>query len=446
MHLLRKPYLLYLGDATHPTDAKTACGLRDWCRDDVLGEWSLPTASVSVQVPRLSPADAAAKGAGFTMTVGQALSLAAVPTAAAAIFMAVGAVASQLMPTRARAAGLSAGVFAVTFMVRALGDASPSGHWLVYLSPFGWLEQVRPLGAAGPAWLLAAAALVVALGGVAVVLAERDLGAATIGHKDQVRAHTRALGSALGLAIRLTRGSIAAWLVASVVAGVLYGSFAESAGKAFASSSILDKIGGDLVKHAQHVGSSIYAGVIFLMFMTFVMAYVATAMSSVREQEADGLLDNLVVRSVRRQSWLAGRVLIVTVIACAAGGLAGLGFWLGASTQHSGLGLGALVLAGANAAAPGLALLGVTVLVFGFAPRWTSVVGYGLLAWGFLLEMLGSAVGINHWVMDTSLLHHVALAPVTDPDWRVVVSYVLGGLALALVGGWRFSSRDLVAE
>ena len=64
MHLLRKPYLLYLGDATHPTDAKTACGLRDWCRDDVLGEWSLPTASVSVQVPRLSPADAAAKGAG----------------------------------------------------------------------------------------------------------------------------------------------------------------------------------------------------------------------------------------------------------------------------------------------------------------------------------------------------------------------------------------------
>ena len=64
MHLLRKPYLLYLGDATHPTDAKTACGLRDWCRDDVLGEWSLPTASVSVQVPRLSPADAAAMGAG----------------------------------------------------------------------------------------------------------------------------------------------------------------------------------------------------------------------------------------------------------------------------------------------------------------------------------------------------------------------------------------------
>ncbi len=64
MHRLRKPYLLYLGDAHIPTDAKTACGLRDWCRADVIGEWSLPTATVSANLPRISPADAARQGAG----------------------------------------------------------------------------------------------------------------------------------------------------------------------------------------------------------------------------------------------------------------------------------------------------------------------------------------------------------------------------------------------
>lgn len=64
MHQLRKPYLLYLGDARHPTDAKTACGLRDWCPDDVLGEWSLPSATVSVGLTRISPSDAARLGAG----------------------------------------------------------------------------------------------------------------------------------------------------------------------------------------------------------------------------------------------------------------------------------------------------------------------------------------------------------------------------------------------
>ena len=64
MHTLRKPYLLYLGNATIPTDAKTANGLRDWCRDDVVGEWSLPTATVSTGLDRLSPAEASRKGAG----------------------------------------------------------------------------------------------------------------------------------------------------------------------------------------------------------------------------------------------------------------------------------------------------------------------------------------------------------------------------------------------
>lgn len=61
---LRKPYLLYLGDCQQPTNAKTAAGLRDWCPHDVLGEWSLPSATVSVGLPRLSPEEAAARGAG----------------------------------------------------------------------------------------------------------------------------------------------------------------------------------------------------------------------------------------------------------------------------------------------------------------------------------------------------------------------------------------------
>ena len=64
MRVLRKPYLLYLGDAVLKSDCKTAFGLRDWCRDDVLGEWSHPSGRVTLGLPRLSPADAAARGAG----------------------------------------------------------------------------------------------------------------------------------------------------------------------------------------------------------------------------------------------------------------------------------------------------------------------------------------------------------------------------------------------
>jgi uncharacterized NAD-dependent epimerase/dehydratase family protein len=64
MHQLRKPYLLFLGDVILKSDAKTAFGLRDWCTADVLGEWSLPESTVSLDLPRLSPAEAARQGAG----------------------------------------------------------------------------------------------------------------------------------------------------------------------------------------------------------------------------------------------------------------------------------------------------------------------------------------------------------------------------------------------
>jgi uncharacterized NAD-dependent epimerase/dehydratase family protein len=64
MHVLRKPYLLYLGDAVLKSDCKTAFGLRDWCREDVLGEWSHPQGRVTLGLPRMSPLEAAARGAG----------------------------------------------------------------------------------------------------------------------------------------------------------------------------------------------------------------------------------------------------------------------------------------------------------------------------------------------------------------------------------------------
>ena len=61
---LRKPYLLFLGDVTLKSDAKTGFGLRDWCPADVIGQWALPHATVSLGLPVIAPADAAARGAG----------------------------------------------------------------------------------------------------------------------------------------------------------------------------------------------------------------------------------------------------------------------------------------------------------------------------------------------------------------------------------------------
>ena len=61
--ILPQPYLLFLGDTTEPGYAKTAFGLRDWASDRCVGEFALPSATVTTGLPKLSPAEARAKGA-----------------------------------------------------------------------------------------------------------------------------------------------------------------------------------------------------------------------------------------------------------------------------------------------------------------------------------------------------------------------------------------------
>jgi len=121
------------------------------------------------------------------------------------------------------------------------------------------------------------------------------------------------------------------------------------------------------------------------------------------------------VTQVGRAVWLATRTTIVLAVTLLAGLTAGVGFWLGAR-GGAGISLGELTAAGLNAAAPAVLLLGFAILVIGFAPLWTSMLCYALIAWSFLLDILGSAIHPNHWVLDTSPLQHLALAPTTDPN------------------------------
>ena len=60
---LPSPYLLFLGDTTEPGYAKTAFGLRDWASDRCVGEYVLPSATVSTGLPTLDPYQAVGAGA-----------------------------------------------------------------------------------------------------------------------------------------------------------------------------------------------------------------------------------------------------------------------------------------------------------------------------------------------------------------------------------------------
>ena len=194
---------------------------------------------------------------------------------------------------------------------------------------------------------------------------------------------------------------------------ILIGTVAESATKAVAGSSTIEKALGRLGGHGSLVAA--YLGLTFLLLALLIALIAAGQIVAIRSEEAEGRLENLVVRPLSRTAWFAGRLGLSTILLLTAGLLAGVGAWIGAASQHGGIALGSVLAAGINTVPPSVFLLGLGALVVGSWPRCTPAVAYGYLAWSFLLEFIGAAVHTNHWIMDTSVFFHMVPAPADQP-------------------------------
>lgn len=68
---LKRPFLLFLGDAADDLTVKTAAGIVDWRKSWCVGQWRLSECKADVHLDDMSPSDAKAQGAE-TMIVGVA--------------------------------------------------------------------------------------------------------------------------------------------------------------------------------------------------------------------------------------------------------------------------------------------------------------------------------------------------------------------------------------
>ncbi len=392
------------------------------------------TAVITLMVGRSPKVDIGAGGALF---------LAVAVVSGAAMFLAVGALASQVAATRRQASAYAGAALAVSYALRMVADSGNGLGWLRWASPLGWVEELQPLTAPHPLVLLPIAAFTAALSLLTVRLAgERDLGGSILPDRSSSRAHTRLLFGSTGLDIRIARPSLVGWAVGIAAYGLLFGLVAKSAGSAISSSSSLSQV----FSRLGAVGAEAYLGVAFLILAAVVAIMAAGQIGTMRAEEATGRLDNFLVRPVSRWSWLAGRLLIAVVVVVVGGLICGIFTWIGAASQHSGIGFSTLLGAGLNVVPPAVCLLGLGTLVFGVWPRATTVVTYGVLVWSFLIELLGGIVGINHWVLDTSLFHQMAAAPAVSPDWTSGGALLAIGALAAIFGGIAFRFRDLQSE
>jgi ABC-2 type transport system permease protein len=362
---------------------------------------------------------------------------------AAAMFMAIGMFVSEIAATRRDANLIGAAVLAGSYLVRMVADSDPSIAWLRWASPIGWIEEAQPLTGSRPIAFVPIVALVVVLVVAAIRIAStRDLGASALASHDRSRPRTLLLGDQAGLTIRLTWPVVAAWLLALSVTGLVFGLVAQAAGAAIRGARGLEEAIQRL--GATTSGAASYLGFVFVVAAVLMSIAVAGQIAGVRNEEASGHLDNLLVRPVARWRWLGVRLVAAFAFAVGAGALAGFASWIRAASQHADVGLGQLVGAGLNVVPPALFVLGIGALAFGIVPRASIGLTYGLVVWSFLVEILSAAVDESHWFRDTSPLLHIAPVPAADPNWTAAAWLVGLGLLAATAGIAAFGRRDLV--
>ena len=386
----------------------------------------------------------AGRDAKVDIAVGPALFFALALVATPVMFVAVGALTSQLAATRRQAATYAAWVLGASYALRLVADSGVGMHALVWASPLGWVEELQPLTSPQPLALVPIVAFAAVVATAALHLTgKRDIGSSVFPDDGHAPSRLGLLHGQVGLSIRLIRPTVVAWWCAIAATGLLMGLVAKAAGGTIAGSSVqtvFSRLG------ASGTGAEAYLGVTFLIQAVLVAFVAAGQATAARSEERDGHLDHLLVRSVSRPSWFGGRLGAAAAVLVAGGVIAGVMTWIGTVTQDAGVGLGTLVDAGVNVVPPSICVLGIGALAFGLWPRATSFVVYAVLGWSLLIEVVGGVVASSHWLVDTSVFHQMAAAPATAPNWTTSGAMVGLGAGSALVGALAFRRRDIVGE
>jgi ABC-2 type transport system permease protein len=340
------------------------------------------------------------------------------------VFATMAAIVAQLTESARLARGLTAAVLGAAFVLRAAGDSGTDdgSSVLTWLSPLGWLENLRPY--AGERWWVLAllAGAVVLQGAVAYALAgRRDLGMSFLPTRPGPASGR--LGTAAALAWRLQRGGVLGWSIGFFLAGVVYGGMTEGAADLVGDNDnarrIIERMGGQ-----SGLTDAFLASMIGMLGLVAALWIVASVLR-LHGEETSGRAEPVLANAVGRLRWATGHLVIAFGGAALIMLLAGLGFAVGYGRQTG------PVLAACLVQLPAVWVVGgVAVLLHGVLPR-AALAAWGVAGAVLLIGWVGPALDVPRAVLDVSPFGHLPKLPGGSMEWGPVA--VLTGVAVLLV-------------
>ena len=386
-----------------------------------------------------------AEFAGFVaggLPAGGSAYLALATASVVPVCVGIGAIASQLAPTRLAALELGAATVALLFALRVIADTTTGAGWLRWVTPLGWAEQLRPFSGPQPlVLLLPVTATVLLLAAASWIGSSRDIGTGILSGSHGSKPHLGLLSSTTAQALRSERGSLIVWTSSVAAFAFLLGAVSKSISPADVSPSVrreIAKLGsGSILTPAG------YLAFVFIFFVLAVSVFACAQVGAARRAEAEHQLETLLAQPLSRRRWLGGRLLLGTCATVAISLIAGLLTWAGAASAGVSISLARMLEAGANCLPTALLFLGIAALAYAVAPRASTGIAYGLVAVAFLWQLVGSLIGAPKWLVDLTPFQHVGLVPSQPFRLGAALVMIAIGAASALAAVGAFRRRDL---
>ncbi len=386
--------------------------------------------------------------AGFVaggLGAGESAYLALATASVVPVFAGVGALASQLAPTRRVAIELGTATVGVSLLLRVIADTATGAGWLRWATPLGWAEELRPFAGPRPlALLLPAVASALLLALAMRLSARRDVGTGLIAPRDDSPPRFALLSSPTAQALRAERGGLAVWACSVAAFALVLGAVSSSVSSAGISTSIRREIA--RLGSGSIATPSGYIAFVFIFFVLAVSLFACAQVGAARAEEAAERLETLFALPVSRTRWLGGRLVLAAAGCAGLSLLAGLLSWAGAAASGVAVSLPRLLEAGANCMPVALLFLGVAALAYAALPRASAAIAYGLAAVAFLWNLVGALLGAPRWLVEITPFAQVGLVPAQPfkglaAAVMVAIGAAAGAAALAL-----FARRDLAGE
>ena len=361
-------------------------------------------------------------------------------------FASLGVLTSQLALTRGRALAYGLVPLLIFFVVRGAGNSVTDWNDLKRYTPFGWTDLLNPVLNPNTKWIIPTLVFTIVVLPIGLYLAKkRDLGASILPQSQFAKSDYTLLGSSFAFSIRQSLVPFFFWTLGALLYTGLLASIAKIGASALESSpavaKALARLGGS---QDQLVITFLGLGGLFTALILLVMA--AVLMGNVRNQEARGYLDNLLVQPIRRTAWLTHRLFLMVMMAWIIALLSGYLIWQLAAAQGISLDIKTVLQNSAALTGTIMLLIGIGAFFYGVLPRFAAISMFVVIIWAFVIDILKAFFKLNDWFDNTSLLHYISFAPNKTPDWSQFWWLILIGLILAIVGIFFFAKRDVVPE